>query len=302
MNSRLNKDILFGVTITLTGSMLYVLMSALSKITSQHLITNQIIFLQSLSGLACSCCFLKLKKYHWRSVWTKHRFAYLTRMAMSLASIYAFFYGLRYITIFNALVVLNSAPLVIPILRRILFKKKIHVLVFPATISAFAGILLILSPDRHIFASPIIIIIVSMLCMSFSLIILEKTQANDANLAIFYYFFYSSIIATLLLIFQKQSIAISFTYGSLGVLIGVLFFFVQLTIIYAANYISSHLISVLFYAEIIISLFYSMLLENVQLTSYILTGTLLVLAGGIAVTWIENKSKQALSHSQQSRI
>lgn len=287
---KLNKNILFGILITLSGSLLYVLMSLLSKLTRQHLNTNHIVFMQSITGLLCACVFIKFKKYNWRQIIHQHRFAYFGRISMSLTSIYLLIYGLQYVSIFNALVVLNSSPLIIPLLRRIFFNKKIHFLVFPTTLSAFAGIILILSPDSHILESPIIIMMASMFCMAISLIILEKSQNNDPDLAIFYYFLYSSIITTLLA-FQNEIISTPGFYFYLSILIGILFFFVQLSVVYAANYISSHLISVLFYSEIILSLFVSVLFENLQLNTYLIIGTLLVILGGIGTTWIEHHQK-----------
>ena len=290
----MSRNILLGIIITLSGSILYVLMGALSKIIGKHLLINHIMFLQSFSGLLCACYLMKIKKYKWRQLLAKQKSIHLTRIVMSLASVYALIYGLQYVSIFNALVILNSAPLIIPLLRKIFFKKKIHFFVFPSALLAFAGIVLILGPDHHIIEAPIVIILVSMLCMSLSLLILEKTQDTDPNLSIFYYFLYSSLTIGSLLIYQHQFFSIPMQYVPMGMVIGVLFFLVQLSVIYAAQYISSQLISVLFYAEIIIALFASILLEGMRLNNYLVMGTALVILGGLAVILIENKS-QSLS-------
>lgn len=277
--------------VTLSGSFLYVLMGTLSKIISKHLLTNHIMFLQSFSGLLCASYFLRIKKYKWRQLLAKQKPIHLARIFMSLASVYTLIYGLQYVSIFNALVILNSAPLIIPLLRKIFFKKKIHFFIFPSALLAFAGIVLILGPDHHIIEAPIAIILVSMLCMSLSLLILEKTQNIDPNLSIFYYFLYSSLVIGPLLLYQHQFFSIPMEYAPMGMMIGVLFFLVQLSVVYAAQHISSQLISVLFYAEIIIALFTSILLEGMRLNNYLIMGTILVILGGLAVILIENKSK-----------
>ena len=242
--------------------------------------------------------FIRIKKYKWRQLLAKQKSIHLARIVMSLSSVYALIYGLQYVSIFNALVILNLAPLIIPLLRKILFKKKIHFFVFPSALLAFAGIVLILGPDRHIIEAPIIIILVSMLCMSLSLLILEKTQDTDPYLSIFYYFLYSSLALGSLLIYQHQFFSIPMQYVPMGMVIGVLFFLVQLSVIYAAQYITSQLISVLFYAEIIIALFASILLESMKLNNHLLMGTALVILGGLAVVFVENKS-QTLSKNYQ---
>jgi len=287
---KISRNILLGIIITLSGSFLYVLMGALSKIIGKHLLINHIMFLQSFAGLLCASYFIRIRKYKWRQLLAKQKSIHLARIVMSLVSVYALIYGLQYVSIFNALVILNSAPLIIPLLRKLFFKKKIHFFVFPSALLAFAGIVLILRPDRHIIEAPIVIILVSMLCMSLSLLILEKMQDTDPNLSIFYYFLYSSLALGLLLMYQHQFFSMSMQYAPIGMVIGVLFFLVQLSVIYAAQYISSQLISVLFYAEIIIALFASVLLEGMRLNNYLLMGAVLVILGGLAVVLIENKS------------
>jgi drug/metabolite transporter (DMT)-like permease len=286
---RLNKPILSGVIITLLGSFIYVLMGALSKITNKHLLINQIMFVQSISGLLCTCYLMKIKKYKWKHLLAKQKPINLVRIIMSLASIYTLIYGLQYISIFNALIIMNSAPLIIPLLRKIFFKHQIHTFILPSALLAFIGLVLILGPDKHIIDTHIIIIFISMLCMAFSLLILEKTQPTNPNLSIFYYFLYSSAVTGLIVLFQHQLFSIPLHYLGEGIMIGVLFFLVQLSVIYAAQYISSHLISVLFYSEIIIALFASIILEGMQFNNHLIVGTVLVMLGGLLVIFIENK-------------
>lgn len=287
----ISRNILLGTIITLSGSFLYVLMGALSKVISKHLQINHIMFLQSISGFLCAYYLMIIKKYKWRQLLTQQKSIHLTRIVMSLTSVYTLLYGLQYVSVFNALVILNSAPLIIPLFRKLFFKKKINFFILPSALLAFSGIVLIIGPDHHIIEAPIMIIIVSMLCMSFSLLILEKTQDTDPNLSIFYYFLYSSLALGSLLLYQHQFFSIPIHYVPVGMVIGILFFLVQLSVIYAAQYISSQLISVLFYAEIIMALFVSILLENMPLNHSLLIGTALIILGGIAVVLIENTSQ-----------
>lgn len=281
---------MLGIMITLAGSLAYVVMGILVKVIGKHLPLNQIMFLQSFSGLIFASCFIKFKKYKWQPLWQQHKPVYLARIAMSLGSIYALIYGLQYVSVFNALVILNLSPLIIPFLHKLFFKKKIKILILPFIALAFSGVILILMPDRHIIEAPVFIILISMLCMAFSLLLLEGAKNTDPNLSLLYYFIYSSLITAAILLWQ-QGFHIPLLYLPLGIVIGTLFFFVQFSVIYAAQYISSQLISILFYSEIILALFASVLLENTQLTFYLLMGVVFVIAGGIAVILIENKSQ-----------
>src|SRR5438067_685451 len=110
---KINKNILSGIITTLSGSFLYVLMGALSKTISKHLLINHIMFLQSFSGLLCACYLMRIKKYKWRQLLAKQKSIHLARIVLSLGSVYTLIYGLQYVSIFNALVILNSAPLII---------------------------------------------------------------------------------------------------------------------------------------------------------------------------------------------
>jgi drug/metabolite transporter (DMT)-like permease len=285
---KLSRPIIIGALITLSGSMLYVLLGVLAKIINQHLLLNDILFLQSISGFCCAALFMRIQKYKWQSLWKNFQLIYFARIVMSLASIYALIYGLKYVSVYNALVILNLSPLVIPILRRVFLKKKMNVWVFPAVLLAFTGIVLILAPDSHLIQAPTAMILLSMLCMSLSLLLLETAPNTDPNLSIFYYFLFSTLIVSTVLVFQPSLLLLNFKDVFLGVLSGVLFFFVQCSVIYAAKYISSQLISVLFYAEIIFAMLASVMLENLQLDAYLILGTILVMTGGLAVLFIEN--------------
>lgn len=287
----LDRSIVLGTLITLAGSLLYVVMGMLSKKIGLHLAVNQIIFLQSVSGLICAACFVKIKKYRWCELFTKHSIVYVLRIAMSLGSVYALIYGLQHINIFNALIILNSVPLVIPFLRKLFFKTRIHPGIFPAILIGFTGLIMILSPDRHIIDSPMLLIIVSMLCLAFSLLLLDKNYRTDPNLSIFYYFLYSSLVTSCIVISEHQT-QIGLIDLPLGIVIGILFFFIQLSVIFASQYISSQLISVLFYAEIIMALCASIIFENLHFTYFLAIGTLLVLLGGIGAVLIENQEKK----------
>lgn len=298
---KLNSHILTGVIITLAGSFSYVLMGSLSKVADNHLALNQIMFLQSLAGLLCSACLMKKRQYSVHDLWRKYKHHYLLRIIFSLGSIYTLIAGLQQMSIFNALVILNSSPLIIPFLRRILFGNRISTLTYPAVICAFAGVALILTPDRQIFNGSFMMVAISMLCMTFSLLVLEKYQNAEPELSIFYYFFCSTVITGTIMIVHRQSLPLTELSMALGLIIGILFFLVQMSVIHAARYISSQLISVLFYSEIILALFSSILFEHQPFTLNHAAGILLVIGGGSMTTLIEQKFSLAKSNTHHKK-
>lgn len=281
-----------GVITALVGSFMYVLMSVCSKHLSQTVEVYDILILQSYTGLICSFIFLKQKKYNWHTIIYTHNIRYAIRSLISLGSIYTLLIALQSVTVFNALVILNTAPLVIPLLRKVFYKKIIsYQSMFIATFG-FIGIVLILSPNKALFDFSILLVICSMLCVAFSLLILENMPKYDPNLMVFYYFFYSSILLTADQLIRHHLFYPSASQLFFGALIGAMFFIVQCSIIQAARFISSQLIAVLFYSEVILSLLFSVYFENMAMTRYLLVGTLLVIFAGIHVIFLEHNMQQ----------
>lgn len=265
-------------------------MSALSQLFGKYFLLNQLIFLQSLSGFACATYFLYAKGHTPNSIYRNFKFIYLARAALSLASIYALIFALQHMSVFNALIILNTSPFIIPFMRKFFFGVRIHKLVFPALFVAFYGLTLILSPDRHLIGTPTIVMLISMLALSLSLLVLEHKEHTDRELSIFYYFGFSTAALFIVLAINQQ-FNIPLHYAPLGFLIGIVFFFTQYFIIKAANYISSQLISVLFYSEIIMSFLLALVMGTAAITPPILIGIGCVVLGGISVTFLEKHAQ-----------
>lgn len=288
--NNLNKNILFGAIVCIIGSFCYVLMGTLSQLFGKYFLLNQLVFLQSLSGFACAAYFMKMKGHTTSSVYHNFKFIYLARAVLSLTSIYALIFALQYMSIFNALIILNTTPFFVPFLRRFFFGVRIHKFVFPALFVAFYGLTLILSPDRHLIGLPTIVMLISMMALSLSLLILEHKEHTDKELSIFYYFAFSTV-ALFCVLAANHQLNIPLHYAPLGLLIGIVFFFTQFFIIHATKYISAQLVSVLFYSEIIMSLFVSIAMGSAVFNRAILLGIICVILGGIFVSMLEKHAK-----------
>lgn len=285
------KAMLSGIAITLMGSIAYILMSINIKQLNHALVPLDILFMQSLSGLLCSLLFfIFIKPRSILKMVLNHHPLYFWRSIISFISVYLFTYALIHVRIFNALLILNTAPLAIPFLRKLVYKKEIHFQMLMAALIGFLGLMLVLSPDKNIFDRSIMFIFLSMIAMSLSLLILENHKTIDASSMIFYYFFYSSAIMLVITFFHSFA---HLTYPIMvqASFIGILFFLVQASIIFAATFISSQLIAVLFYAEVLLSMIYSMYFENLKPTTFIIIGTMLVILAGIRAIMLEYKSK-----------
>lgn len=232
------------------------------------------------------------KGYSVSRIYREFKLIYLARGALSLTSIYALIYALRHMSIFNALIILNTTPFLIPFLRRVFLGVRIHKFIFPALFVAFSGVVLILSPSRHFVGPATIVMFISMIALSLSLLALEHKEHTDKELSLFY-FFAASTVALFFLLAGNHELNIPMHYAPLGLLIGVAFFFTQFLVINSAKYISPQLISVIFYSEIIMSLFVAAAMGTTKISTSILVGMLCVIAGGIFVSMLEKHAKVA---------
>ena len=286
-----NKNILLGTIICLSGSFCYVLMGTMSQLFGKYFLLNQLMFLQSLAGLACSGYVMHSKEYSLTRMYREFKLIYLARGALSLTSIYALIFALRHMSIFNALIILNTTPFLIPFLRRLFLGVRIHKFIFPALFVAFSGVVLILSPDGNLVGVSTLVMFISMIALSLSLLVLEHKEHTDKELSLFYYFLFSAAALFVLLAANHQLTNIPLHYTPIGLLIGIAFFFTQFFVINAAKYISSQLISVVFYSEIIMSLFVSMAMGTAAISTSIIFGITCVILGGIFVSMLEKYAR-----------
>ena len=287
----IEKKTLLGVCITLFGSFTYVIFGLLSQYDQQYIPFNYLIFLQSIGGLAFALIFLHYQNFKWSSLWEEFHPVYFLRIIISLISMYAYIYGLKFVSVYNALVILNCCPFFIPFFRFIFFKKIIDKGIYFAITIAFFGIVLILSPDHQILYSSIFIIFLSMIFMTFSILLLEHQTNTNAELAILIYFLFGTIITGLTTFYPHASMQLSWSHVSLGFLSGLLFFLVQLSMIYAARYISTQLMAVYFILNLCLHCI-SLYFNEIKLHYSLILGTVLVIMGGLSVLYLEKSVKR----------
>ncbi|MBY0529563.1 MAG: DMT family transporter [Rhabdochlamydiaceae bacterium] len=121
---------------------------------------------------------------------------HLIRIFCVLIYQYGIFYYLTKKSLFDATVLQNTAPLFIPLFDWLILRHKIHRTTFISMLLSFIGILLILPPDKGLFAWISLIGLVAAFAQGASQFLFglqsnkEKTDAN-----VFYYYFLSSIFS-----------------------------------------------------------------------------------------------------------
>ncbi len=121
---------------------------------------------------------------------------HLVRMFCVLVYQYGIFYYLTKKSLFDATVLQNTAPLFIPLFDWLILRHRIHRITFVSMALSFIGILLILPPDKGIFAWISLIGLIAAFAQGASQFLFglqsdkDKTDAN-----VFYYYFLASIFS-----------------------------------------------------------------------------------------------------------
>lgn len=130
---------------------------------------------------------------------------HLFRACLVIATQYFYYFYLETNTIFNAVVLLNTAPLFIPIIERIVLKQKIGVSTQISLAISFPGMLLILQPDTQMFSETMWIGLLAGIAQGASQVVFgisSKTERSD--LSLFYLSFLCLIITAIPLPFASS--------------------------------------------------------------------------------------------------
>ncbi len=280
-----HKKLFQGVIIVLSISFSYVGMGIITKVSLSGTSNITLLFWQSLIGLIIISSILWVKQYKIKTLFSQFSRWQLIRSVSSLASIFFLFLCLSHISIFLAYIILNMAPFVVLPLRKILFQANITKQKFYLTLFAFIGLMIILNPkSTHLDYLGLLWAILSCICLVISVLMLEKDKHTDRLLTIFYYFFIASLIIIPILLsnpIQLQSFYNTHLFNV--ILIGLLFFWIQTGVIIAVKYINSHLMTILFYSEVIFALSYSLIFETLHSPSLFILGASIVIFSGIVL-------------------
>jgi len=133
-----------------------------------------------------------------------HHFSYhLGRTIFGLSASFLFTIAINYTSIVDAILLLNTAPIFIPIIAMIWLKNKISRGTWLAVALGFVGIILIINPDKEILTDyGNFIGLASGISLAVAFLFVKLlTPTDDVYKILFYFFFLSSCIQLPLLFF-----------------------------------------------------------------------------------------------------
>jgi len=211
-----HDHLLKGVIWIIIGTLAFALMSTCVKEIGDGASVWMIIFFRfAFATLALTPWFLKDIK---KTVCCPCPWLLLGRAAAALSSMAIFFAVIRVIPMINAILLVNTAPLFVPLLVRLLLGYKTPQSVYWGILIGFVGIILVLRPGTDIFHWGALVGLISGLLAGLAIVILRLVgQKADLRQIFFFYFFVSMVVGGILSLFNWQPLTLRNFYYLLAV-------------------------------------------------------------------------------------
>ncbi|MBS0625393.1 MAG: DMT family transporter [Verrucomicrobia bacterium] len=133
----------------------------------------------------------------------KHGFTFsnyklhLSRAVFVIGTQYCYYYYLEQSTLMNALVLMSTSPIIIPVLERVFLRHKIGVSTWVGIAVSFIGVLFVLQPEKGLLAKTSLIGLLAGFGQAASQVVFginSKTEKSD--LGVFYLFLLCALFST----------------------------------------------------------------------------------------------------------
>jgi len=205
------------------------------------------------------------------------------------ASYFLFVFAVGYISLANAVLLSNSAPLWIPFIIWIWFKKKVPPYLWGALIVGFAGLIFILKPTAGIVNVASLYALISGLFIGVAMVAIRRlTHTEPSSRILFYYFLFGTIVAFPGAI---KDFPVAFTRPTLFFLLAaaIFFYLVQIFITIGFKKGKASTLSPLAYTAVLFSAILDRIFWHKVPDLWSLIGMVLIIVGGIASVYFEAK-------------
>ncbi|MBX9705532.1 MAG: DMT family transporter [Gammaproteobacteria bacterium] len=289
----MTQNLKLATILTLTSALSYAIIGAIVKHFALTVAAPIVVFItMSISLLLILPLILRSPEVKQQIRHTKTLKIHFTRTVFSLALNYLFYLSLHYLPLVNAVLLFNTAPLIIPFLGVLFFGKKIQHRLWIPIIVGFVGVAVVLQPNGHDFNAASFLALGSAVCMgmSISLVRFAAERGDNSLTTAFFFFFLGTIISGLVSIPFWQASGLIAYLAIIGA--GALFFIVQITLTYALKYADAQFNNSLYYSNIIFAAILGMLFFSDYPDHWVWIGIALIVAGGIATIRVQHTINQ----------
>lgn len=267
----------WGISILCCAFFIGTVQSTIIKIISKDLPIAVIVFTQYFTCLLVLCP--KAIKEKSAILSSKNRKPLIVRALCGIGYFTCMFTALKTSSLVDVSLMINTAPLWVPILSFILYKKPIGPKLYLTLALGFAGVFFILKPDNAIISTGSSIALLGGIFMAISMLVLNRlTEKESPTCILFYYALIASIVLAIPAIFLWKTPAAS----DLGFLVanGLLMVLQQYLLIRGFGLGSASELSVTAYSGVIFAALVDYWLwgHNLQLAT-LLGASLIILSG-----------------------
>ncbi|MCF7806325.1 MAG: DMT family transporter [Simkaniaceae bacterium] len=277
------KIITASISAVLAAAFLAI-MSGLTKIARAETSLEMALFFRFTVGFLISLPFcLSFKNFSFRvpKLWL-----HILRAIMAFSALFCLFYALKYLPLFNVLLLGITYPLFIPILVYFFFRRRLSIKMILGISLGFVGVIFVLQPDASKildFHSFIAILAGFLIAVTFLIVRVLHRESSSAQIN-FYYPFFAMLCAWIFAAFNWEwpsahMLPILIAMGVTGVLY-------QFLIVYALKLAHASLISPLMYTSILFSALFEWAYWGDLPNAYGWFGFALIFCGACITVWI----------------
>ena len=273
-----NNDLSLGIVFIITAFLCVAVMSAFGKMLTS-MPTGQIVFFQNAISL------ILLTPLVFRGgldqIRTQRLPLHAVRAVAGLLSQALFFVAVKKISLVDAVLLANAAPLFIPLVALFWMRTRITPYVVASLLIGFLGVILILKPGMDLFSQPAsVIALVAAFFSAIALVSVNLLSTTEKSDTILFYYFLISTLTTIPFAFWnwKTPHGAEWSY-LLGV--GLFMAFSQLFIILAYRHATASQIAPFNYSVVIFSGLIGWIFWGSTIGWISFLGILLVCIGGI---------------------
>lgn len=248
------------------------------KYASESLNNNLVVFFRNVFGLLFLLPWLLSSSN--QTLRTKRFHIHLLRSLSGLASMYCFFYSIRYLSLAESMLLVYASPLYVPFIAWLWFKEHLSTLMVACTSFGLAGIALIIKPSADAFNSIALIGCFSGILAAVAMVTIRyMSDTEPSRRIVFYYSVICTIISAIPALWSWQVISLeAWLYIAAA---GCFASFGQLSITKGYSLAPAGKVSVFSYSTAVFGGIYGWLLWQQQLDSYSILGMILVILAGV---------------------
>jgi drug/metabolite transporter (DMT)-like permease len=273
-----SQNVIAGTVLIVVAFFFVAVMSAFGK-AAASVPASVLVFFQNAISLVIMLPWMLA--HGGRALKTERLPLHIVRALSGMLSQALFFVAVKHMSLVDAVLLVNAAPLFIPFVVLVWLRTPIATMVWAGLVIGFAGVLLILHPSPALLENPAAVIAAAAALFSaIALVTVNQLSSTDQpNVILFYYFLISTIAAAPLAIFGWSTPDPQDWWFLIGV--GVSMAMAQLFIILAYRHASAQSIAPFNYSVVVFSGLIGWLVWNHVPDRLALLGIVLVCAGGI---------------------